>query len=51
MRTACLCTGVKKRDYLFEQFAAASAIIKLGELRLAVRRQSSFAVWFQFPIH
>jgi hypothetical protein len=44
VRTACLSTGVKKRDNSFEQFAAAAAIIKLDFLMFAVRRQSVFTV-------
>ena len=48
MRTACLSTGLKEWDHVFEKFAAA--VIILGELRFAVRRQSTFAVRFQFCV-
>jgi hypothetical protein len=44
--TAELGTGLKKRDNLFERFAAATVTI-LNQLMFAFRRQSSFAVLFQ----
>ena len=44
MRTAFLSNGLKERDHLFEQFAAA--VVMLGELTFAVRRQRTFAVRF-----
>jgi hypothetical protein len=38
VRTACVSAGLQKSYRLFERFAAA--VITLGELRLAVGRQS-----------
>jgi len=45
-RTSCLSTGLKKKNNLFEQFAAA--VITLDELKFTVCRQSSFAGQLQF---
>jgi hypothetical protein len=41
---AFVSTGLKKRDLVYEKFAAA--VIKLDELSFADSRQSSFAVRF-----
>ena len=42
MRTASLSIGLKERNPLLERFAAA--VIRLGVLRFAVRRESGSAV-------
>jgi len=48
VRKAFLSTGLKKRDHFLEEFAVA--VIMLGELIFAVRRQISFADRFQFHV-
>jgi hypothetical protein len=48
VRTACVSAGLQKSYRLFERFAAA--VIVLGELRLAVGRQSGSAVLFQMQM-
>jgi hypothetical protein len=48
VRWVCFSTGLKKRDYMFERFAAA--VIALCELQFTIGRQSGSAVLFHFQM-